>query len=427
MSVLSIQVGQCGNQIGSAFYSSLYEEACTKSPALSNSILNTFFTVEKQKVVANAVLIDMEPKVVNACLSQKTAWQYDPQSVFCQQEGSGNNWAFGYNIHGVKWKEAIMEKIRKKVEKTDILKCILLYLSLAGGTGSGVGTSIAENVRDEFDVNLLNIAVWPYSFGEVILQHYNTALTVSHLISAVDAMLIIQNDWLHSTAVHCLGEPKPDFKHLNGLCASVLASAFTPVIGNQSYSCSQFGSNMLDEVFRSVCCYSGYPMCSLLTTPISPPNSADFSVDTWPGISKRGIQMAISNTQEPNINWNTALNSFNRNRILSVAGVSRGPGSETNDLRPLRDFLCPGFSQDIPHLTTQISGERYEKRTSLIMNSQASLVNLDSMIEKTYKMSRSGAYLHHYNKFGIENEHIFEYAFPCLEQLVYNYSSLSNS
>ena len=182
MSDLSIQVSQCGNPVRRSVH---------KVPTLSNSILNTYFHVENQKIVPNVVLIDMEPKVVNSCLSLKRAWQYDSSSVFCQQEGSGNNWAFGYKIHGIKWKETILDKIRKNIEKSDLLRCVMLYLSLAGGTGPGVGTSIAENVRDEFDVNLLNIAVWPYSFGEVIPKHYNTDLKVSHLASAVDGMLII--------------------------------------------------------------------------------------------------------------------------------------------------------------------------------------------------------------------------------------------
>ena len=415
MSVVSIQVGQCGNQIGSAFYNCLYEEAVSKSPALSNAILNTYFNVESSKIIANAVLVDMEPKVVNACLSQKFPWTYDKSSVFCQQEGSGNNWAFGYNIHGVKWRETILDKIRKNIEKTDVLKCVLLFLSLAGGTGSGVGTSIAEAVREEFDVNLLNIAVWPYSFGEVILQHYNTALTVSHLASTVDSMLIIQNDWLHSTAVNCMGEAKPDFTHLNSLCASALASAFTPIISNPSMSCSQFGENPLDSVFHCLSNQAGYPFCSILSTPITPLNSADFSIETWPGISKRCIQMAISDTQEPNINWNINKNSSNRNRILSSVGIVRGPGSESADISSLSAFMQPGHSSQFSQYLTDITFEKNEKRMSIIMNSQSILQNLDSLIEKTYRMSRSGAYLHHYNKFGIESSHIFDFAFPCLE------------
>lgn len=424
MSVVSIQVGQCGNQIGASFYTRLYEEACTKSPALSNAILNTFFTLEKQKITANAVLIDMEPKVVNACLNLKQPWSYDPASVFCQQEGSGNNWAFGYNIHGYKWRDTILSKVRRQLEKTDVLRCILLYLSLAGGTGSGVGTSIAESVREEFDVNLLNIAVWPYSFGEVILQHYNTALTVAHLVEAVDSMLIIHNDWLHSTAVNCLVEPKPDFTHLNSLCASVLSSAFAPIVENPTMTCSQYGENALDGVFRTLAQQSGFPFCSLVTTPISGTNSADFSVDTWPGTSKRCMQMAMSNTQEPNINWNINASSSYRNKIISAVTVSRGHGCETNDVGALRSYVEPSFPNNFAEYSTHISSEKYEKRMSVIMNSQSILPNLDNLIEKTYRMSQSGAYLHHYNKFGIESSHIFESAFPCLEQLVYNYSSL---
>jgi tubulin delta len=427
MSVISIQVGQCGNQIGSAFYNKLYEEALTKSPALSNAILNTFFNVDNQKVVANAVLIDMEPKVVNACLSQRKPWYYDSSSVFCQQEGSGNNWAFGYNIHGVKWRETILDKIRKHIEKTDVLKCVAVCLSLAGGTGSGVGTSIVETVREEFDVNLLNIAVWPYSFGEVILQNYNTALTVSHIASTADSMLIIQNDWLHSTAVNCLNEPKPDFNHLNSLCASVLTSAFVPIISNPSLSCSQYGENPLDSLFHSVSSQAGYPFCSVVTTPITGAGSADFSIETWPGITKRCVQMAMSNTQEPSINWNINSRSENRNKIISAIGILRGSAAESADLSILRNALEPRYSSQYSQYITECPLEKYEKRMSVIMNSQAILNNLDTLIEKTHRMSRSGAYLHHYNKFGIENEHIFEFAFPYLEQLVYNYSNISNT
>ena len=76
-----------------------------------------------------------------------------------------------------------------------------------------------------------------------------------------------------------------------------------------------------------------------------------------------------------------------------------------------------GFDNGVRHFKTHISGERYEKKMSMIVYSQAPLANLDTLIEKTHKISRSGAYLHHYNKFGIENERIFEYSLPILEQL----------
>lgn len=48
--------------------------------------------------VARAVLVDMEPKVINQTLlkaAQSGRWNYGQHSGFCQKQGSGNNWAYG--------------------------------------------------------------------------------------------------------------------------------------------------------------------------------------------------------------------------------------------------------------------------------------------------------------------------------------------
>lgn len=49
-------------------------------------------------LVARAVLIDMEPKVINHSMMKaaKTGrWMYGEKSHFSQKQGSGNNWANG--------------------------------------------------------------------------------------------------------------------------------------------------------------------------------------------------------------------------------------------------------------------------------------------------------------------------------------------
>ena len=43
---------------------------------------------------AKAILLDMEPKVVQKCLN--SAKFYDPAMSYYKQGGSGNNWALGY-------------------------------------------------------------------------------------------------------------------------------------------------------------------------------------------------------------------------------------------------------------------------------------------------------------------------------------------
>lgn len=59
--------------------------------------------------------------------------------------------------------------------------------SLAGGTGSGVGTRMSEMLRDEYQSSSqVHCVVWPYSSGEIAIQNYNLVLSLSHLHSCSD-------------------------------------------------------------------------------------------------------------------------------------------------------------------------------------------------------------------------------------------------
>ena len=45
-----------------------------------------------------------------------------------------------------------------------------VFSSLAGGTGSGLGAHLVEKLREDFSKsNMINVSVWPYQSGEVIL------------------------------------------------------------------------------------------------------------------------------------------------------------------------------------------------------------------------------------------------------------------
>lgn len=55
-------------------------------------------------------------------------------------------------------------------------------MSLAGGTGSGVGTYVTEMLRDLYPkAFIVNEVIAPYQSGEVIVQSYNALLTLAHL------------------------------------------------------------------------------------------------------------------------------------------------------------------------------------------------------------------------------------------------------
>ncbi|KAG7394707.1 hypothetical protein PHYBOEH_004802 [Phytophthora boehmeriae] len=107
--MLTLQVGQCGNQLGRALFDKLAAEEDPAAPEsaffrLSHALYNDRSVVREPTARrARAVLVDMEPKVIQQCYraskSNRNAankWEYEPNNSFMRQSGSGNNWALGY-------------------------------------------------------------------------------------------------------------------------------------------------------------------------------------------------------------------------------------------------------------------------------------------------------------------------------------------
>jgi tubulin delta len=157
MSIITLQVGQCGNQIGEKLFETIVSDCYdVKSqikqsnlkrayslnalnstgskeiePKNEFSKLNDDYVYESKKrffteldyqneaelknsqnpnydvLYARSVLIDMESKVVNKLIySDKNTfinskWKYREENSYTQKKGSGNNWSYGYCINGL--------------------------------------------------------------------------------------------------------------------------------------------------------------------------------------------------------------------------------------------------------------------------------------------------------------------------------------
>ena len=79
--------------------------------------------------------------------------------------GRGNNWAMGYEdapLNGERLGDKTLEIYRREVERADYYKGVVLVHSLAGGTGSGLGSRLIESLRDEYPTNFITtISVYP--------------------------------------------------------------------------------------------------------------------------------------------------------------------------------------------------------------------------------------------------------------------------
>lgn len=246
MSIVTVQLGQCGNQIGFEVFDALFNDShcsrglCSKreNEAYQASCKERFFSEEENGVpVARAVLVDMEPKVINQTLSKAACsgrWKYGQHSCFCQKQGSGNNWAYGYSVHGPRHEESIMNLIRKEVEKCESLSGFFIIMSMAGGTGSGLGAFVTQNLQDQYSSALkMNQIIWPYGTGEVIVQNYNSILTLSHLYRSSDALLVHENDAVHKICVKLMNIKQVSFCDINQVLAHQLGSVFQPTYSGE--------------------------------------------------------------------------------------------------------------------------------------------------------------------------------------------------
>lgn len=468
MSVVTVLLGQCGNQIGHQLYSTLYEDTapCVKAKArnqtsYTESSLERFFDCrDGGRVSPRAVLVDMESKVVQRTVSlakRSKLWEYDERCVYTQQTGSGNNWANGYSNHAPSACDNILDKVQMQVERCDTLDGFLVVMSVAGGTGSGVGARVTECLRERYPHStLVNQVVWPYASGEVIVQDYNTLLTTSHLQRASDALLLLQNDQLHSVCAKLLRLKEVTLNDINSVVCHSLASVLQPAVQFEHLSKSSapentFMYNMcpLGEMCAALCPDSAHKILSLKSIPQMPEQLHAYTRYLWAGLIKHLRQMLITDSQvEEGMDWtidlgvqrsclsfapskqdqsSAAYSRDNGNKSLANLLVLRGNELETVDVAPFKDPRL--YSSRVPMSCTcsvwccKHTFNKYDKSCTLVSNGQGCIQPLDSVCQKAWNMYTAGAYVHQYERFGLEADDFVE-SFITVEQIIKNYSTI---
>lgn len=82
-----------------------------------------FFKADDAHYIPRAVLLDLEPRVINTILQSPYAHLYNPENVYLSKHGggAGNNWAAGYS-QGEKLEEEVLDIIEREAEGSDSLE-----------------------------------------------------------------------------------------------------------------------------------------------------------------------------------------------------------------------------------------------------------------------------------------------------------------
>jgi tubulin gamma len=153
--IISIQVGQCGNQIGAEFWKKLCQEhGISKDGQLEDFATNGqdckdvfFYQADDEHFVPRAILFDLEPRVISSIQKSDIRNLFNQENIFVGAEGggAGNNWGNGYD-DAAKFEEQLLDIIDREAEYCDSLEGFTLCHSIAGGTGSGMGSYLLEQI-----------------------------------------------------------------------------------------------------------------------------------------------------------------------------------------------------------------------------------------------------------------------------------------
>ena len=114
------------------------------------------YQADDEHYIPRSVLLDLEPRVINNIMSSEYKKLYNPENVYLAKDGggAGNNWASGYS-QGAKLYEEVFDIIDREADGSDSLEGFVLTHSIAGGTGSGMGSYILEKLADRYPKKLV--------------------------------------------------------------------------------------------------------------------------------------------------------------------------------------------------------------------------------------------------------------------------------
>ena len=124
----------------------------------------------------------------------------------------------------------MLDKIFREADNSDSLEGFILSHSIAGGTGSGMGSYLLERLNDHFPKKLIQTySVFPdYKYqSDVVVQPYNSLLTLKRLALNADSVVVLDNTALTVIAEDRLRISTPTIDQMNSIVSTVMAASTT--------------------------------------------------------------------------------------------------------------------------------------------------------------------------------------------------------
>ncbi|XP_028039878.1 tubulin beta chain [Bombyx mandarina] len=401
--IVHVQVGRCGNQIGSKFWEVISDEhgidPCGRYQGDSDLQLERINVYYNEafgaKYVPRAVLVDLEPSTMDSIRGGPYGSIYRPDNVVCGASGAGNNWAKGHYTEGADLLETVLDVVRKEAEGCDCLQGFQLVHSLGGGTGSGMGTLLLANLTEEYpDRITATYSVVPSpTVSDTVVEPYNATLSVNQLIENSIQSYCIDNEALYYICHRTLKLMTPTYGDLNHLVSLTMSGVTT---------CLRFPGQLNADLRKLAVNMIPFPRLHFFMpgfAPLTSRGSQQYRALTVPELTQQMFDAK---------NMMAACDPH-RGRYLTVATVFRGRMSMKeideqilNVQKKNKDFFVEWIPNNVQTAVCDIPPRGMKMSATFIGNTTAIQEIFKRISEQFAAMFSRKAFLHWYTGEGME-------------------------
>mmetsp|Transcript_9731 Transcript_9731/g.19844 ORF Transcript_9731/g.19844 Transcript_9731/m.19844 type:complete len:444 (-) Transcript_9731:48-1379(-) len=256
--VISLHIGQAGVQVANACWE-LYclEHGIAPDGTIAkgdrmrdDATFSTFFSeTGSGKYVPRAVFVDLEPTVIDEVRNGAYRGLYHPEQLISGKEDAANNFARGHYTVGKEVLEHSLDRIRKIADNCSGLQGFLIFHSVGGGTGSGLGSLLLERLSVDYGKkSKLGFTVYPSpQVSTAVVEPYNSVLSTHALLEHTDVAILLDNEAIYDICRRSLGIERPTYTNLNRLIAQVISSLTSSLRfeGALNVDISEFQTNLV--------------------------------------------------------------------------------------------------------------------------------------------------------------------------------------
>ncbi|KFY25912.1 hypothetical protein V493_04376 [Pseudogymnoascus sp. VKM F-4281 (FW-2241)] len=406
--IITVQAGQCGNSIGSQFWQQLCQEHGISQDGNLEDFATEggdrkdvfFYQSDDTRYIPRAILIDLEPRVIAGIQSGPYKNIYNPENFFVGKDGVGaaNNWGDGYQT-GESVHEDIMEMIDREADGSDSLEGFMMLHSIAGGTGSGLGSFLLERLNDRFPKKIIQTySVFPdtTNAGDVVVHPYNSLLAMRRLTQNADSVVVLDNGALSRIAADRLHVQEPSFQQTNQLVSTVMSASTTPL---------RYPGYMHNDLVSIIASLIPTPRCHFLMTSYTPFTGT--SLEAAKTVRKTTVLDVMRRLLQPK-NRMVSTNPSKKSCYISILNVIQGEVDPTDvhksllriRERRLATFIPWGPASIQVALTKRSPYVEMQHRVSgLMLANHTSIATLFKRIVRQYDgMRKRNAFMEGYKK-----------------------------